>query len=363
GASARVRPDRALATRRRTHRDCMLPPHCSREYHSDNSDGTRRAFLYSDGEMLELPTLSGREGRGFDLNDAGQVVGISTSDSGFQHAFFYDSDAGFLADLGAFPGDAVSYANAVNDARQIAGWSSASGGVSGGMAFLIDGDTRLPLGTLGGSTSAAFDLDETGRVVGWSTLAGDATYHGFLWDGGQMTDLGDLDGAPTIASGVHASGYVVGYSTTSATEFVPQRAFLYAQGEMVDLNTLLPEDSAWELVAALGVNGAGQIVGFGTLDGASDRRAFLANPAIVAIGELSDLVQGFELPHGISTSLQVKLRTALTKVERCEPSDACLPLGALAHQVSAQAGKHLTEEQAASLLATLAQLQAALGCS
>ncbi len=330
---------------------------------SDNSQPIRRAFLYTGGEMIELPTLAGGEGRGFDLNDAGQVVGISTSASGSQHGFLYDHNTQEITDLGTFPGDVVSYANAINNANQIAGWSSASGNVNGGEAFLLDDGTRLPLGTLGGSTSIAFDLDETGRVVGWSTLAGDVTYHGFLWDGEQMTDLGDLDGAPTVAGGVHASGYVVGFSTKSASGFESFHAFLYADGEMVDLNSLIPADSGWELVTAFGVNGAGQVVGSGTIGGAADRRAFLANPATVVIGDLRDLLLGFELPHGISMSLQVKLRNAVSAIERCEPAEACSPLGALLKEVSAQAGKQLTEEQAASLLAALRPLMATLGCS
>jgi AraC-like DNA-binding protein len=39
------------------------------------------------------------------------------------------------------------------------------------------------------------------------------------------------------------------------------------------------------------------------------------------------------------------------------------PLGAFIHEVQAQAGKHLTEEEAEAILAIALPLQAGLGCS
>ena len=328
---------------------------------SDNAANIRRAYLYSDGEMIELPTLAGGEGRGFDLNDAGQVVGISNSVSGWQHGFLYDHATGTIVDLGTLPGDNVSYANAINNAGQIAGWSSPVNNTSAARSYLLENGEFVPLGTLGGTRSVAWDLDEAGRVVGWSTLAGDAEFHGFLWDDGAMTDLGSLDGLPTVAAAAHAAGWVVGFSTTPA--FAAQRAFVYRDGEMADLNSLIPPDSGWELVSAYGVNGVGQVVGTGRIGGSTDARAFLASPATVSVGQLSGLIQGFQLPDGISNSLLAKLDNALKSIEGCTPTGACTSFVALTNEVEAQAGKKLTEEQAAAILAAIATLEATLGCS
>jgi len=43
--------------------------------------------------------------------------------------------------------------------------------------------------------------------------------------------------------------------------------FMWQNGVMVDLNTMLPPNSGWELLAGRYINDAGQIVGFGFLDG------------------------------------------------------------------------------------------------
>jgi len=43
-----------------------------------------------------------------------------------------------------------------------------------------------------------------------------------------------------------------------------------------DLNTLIPKNSGWYLECAQGINDAGDIVGFGTINGST--HAFLATP-------------------------------------------------------------------------------------
>src|ERR1700676_2638247 len=53
------------------------------------------------------------------------------------------------------------------------------------------------LGTLGGTFSQAFGINNKGSVVGWSFLTGDTTLHAFLWRKGLMTDLGTLGGSDT----------------------------------------------------------------------------------------------------------------------------------------------------------------------
>jgi probable HAF family extracellular repeat protein len=70
---------------------------------------------------------------------------------------------------------------------------------------------------------------------------------------------------------------VVGYAYTSGGD-AAHHAFLYSDGVMYDLNNLIPTGSGWELLAASGINDAGQIAGWGRHSGGT--RAFLLTPVI-----------------------------------------------------------------------------------
>src|SRR5215470_7212743 len=58
--------------------------------------------------------------------------------------------------------------------------------------------TVVDLGTLGGSFSWAFAVNNKGWVVGIATLVGDSSLHAFLWHDGMMTDLGILGQPETL---------------------------------------------------------------------------------------------------------------------------------------------------------------------
>jgi hypothetical protein len=52
-------------------------------------------------------------------------------------------------------------------------------------------------------------------------------------------------------------------------------AFLYQNGAMIDLNSLISTNSGWELYSAFGINNSDQIVGWGSLDGGEHFRSFI----------------------------------------------------------------------------------------
>jgi probable HAF family extracellular repeat protein len=69
------------------------------------------------------------------------------------------------------------------------------------------------LGTLGGNTSRAIAVNDTGQVVGLSTVdAGDLILHVFLWQNGVMTDIGDsfdpvdISNNGSVAVNIHQDG-------------------------------------------------------------------------------------------------------------------------------------------------------------
>jgi probable HAF family extracellular repeat protein len=94
-----------------------------------------------------------------------------------------------------------------------------------------------------------------------------------------MQDLGTLAGdflsvAPCCHT-INNRGQVVGFSLPGPLG--SGRAFLWQDGVMFDLNTLVPKGSPWYLQQALSINDDGQIVGFGTIGG--NVHAFLATPS------------------------------------------------------------------------------------
>ena len=50
------------------------------------------------------------------------------------------------------------------------------------------------LGTLGGTYSVGFAINDSGQVTGTADTADGAADHAFLWDGTTMQDLGTLGG-------------------------------------------------------------------------------------------------------------------------------------------------------------------------
>ncbi len=177
-------------------------------------DGRDHAFAYdlssATPKMRDLGTLPGRASSEATAVDGRIVVGYSSSADYYynRRAFAYDlgSATPGMRDLGTLPGGSSSSATAVDGTIVVGAAQTAMGfpvydKKGRNHAFAYDLGAATPkmrsLGTLGGETSEATDVDEK-VVVGSSERAGDGERHAIAYDLAastpQMTDLGSCDG-------------------------------------------------------------------------------------------------------------------------------------------------------------------------
>jgi probable HAF family extracellular repeat protein len=207
---------------------------------STTADGAVHAFLFSAGRLHDL-TAEHRIASAASLNDRGEVAGTS----GDGRALVLRNGK---ADVF---GPAGSGAAGINGAGDVVGDYAVNGAPY--RAFLYSQGTFTNLGTLGGAQSFAAAINDDRAVVGTSNTP-DGRRHAFLYENGSMTDLTPAAGS-SVAVDINNLGQVVGT--------VDNRPFLYADGKLVDPNTLLDPNAYWRMTTPIAINDAGQILSNG----------------------------------------------------------------------------------------------------
>jgi probable HAF family extracellular repeat protein len=284
--------------------------------------GSAHAGLFHNGGLQDLGTLGGVYSYATGINDQGEVIGISevpyVPGNVTYRAFVWRNAQ--LVDLGGPSADTDIQATGINDAGQIVG----SGRTLGGFLWQDGVFTALPLlpvainnrGQVLGQTDVggpsvvwqqgqvilvgvpgsvsggggAVAINDIGQVAGTMDVPsrgrrdGFRFFHAFSWQGGTLHDLGTLGGTGSQAYSINNGGEIVGDADTAQviqTGFGPdhlQHAFLYHNGKMLDLNSLLPARTTWELSRATSINDRGQIVGYGSNGDDLATHAYLLSP-------------------------------------------------------------------------------------
>ena len=262
----------------------------------------RDAFLYRAGTMNDLGRLNSDDDDavGNAINDAGQVAGWSTKDNPNlgpprTEAFLYSNGA--MENLGTLPGGTgdpngfgeQTYAYSINSSGQAVGSAATT---TGTYAVLFSGGKVINLGLPNGAEgSSANAINDVGGIAGTSYLA-DGTSHAFSYSKGVFTDLGTLPGtACANGASINISGQIVGTAAVAPCAGSASLSFLYTPGHgMVNVNSLLPAGSGWTNLSLSAINDKGQITGTGT-NPQGLQRAFLLSPVQVGFSTLDAVLQ------------------------------------------------------------------------
>lgn len=259
---------------------------------SATESGSWRATIWNGGVATNIGTLgSGVSSFAMNINDNGVVAGSSYFGTAGSHAFTWTAGGG-LVDYGSFtPGHSMYYAgfNGINNNGFLVGtgyrlfspyhavWANAGQGSITDLA--APGQF---------SHSMANAVNDAGVVVGYSNNGSGSEHAGIFTGPGQFTSIDTLGLGASRAFDVNESNWIVGDAFGEVNGEWVQTAFLYRDGVMIDLSSVLPASSGWSAVTiANGINEQGQIVGVGIYNG--QQTAFVMTPvpepaSMVALG-------------------------------------------------------------------------------
>lgn len=246
-------------------------------------NSTSWVYDISSGVRTEIPTLGGTYIEAYDINNHGEVVGISDMAGNLpDHAFRFDGVA--IHDLGTLtpPYSNIFYSKAygITDSGLVVG-ESLVGSVTDAWAKPFHMQTALPgavMTAIAGSgpyyvSGSAWAVNEDGHSTGWMSQLDDTWGNAFVFDGATITALPHLPSTwYTIASGINASDHVVGHGFGEwvyqaccgyLASYTSHHAFVNRGGNTIELGTAIDGQLGWTLREATGIDGAGYIVGNG----------------------------------------------------------------------------------------------------
>ena len=256
-------------------------------------------FLWRDGRMSALPTVGGNNGQASAINNRGEVAGYaetSVVDSGcppFKITAAVMWEKGKAVALPTVGGDLDGVAFGINDHGQAVGYSGSC--VAATHAVVWKNNTAFVLQDLGVARSnIANAINNLGQAVGQVRRTDGSARVAAVWQpDGTLTVLdqhsckcilsGDL---ASFATGINNRGQVVGSTIDSDNNW--SHGFIWRNGVMTDLNTLISGDSNLSVISASNINERGQISGMATvLSGphTGEVHAFLATPVNASVGK------------------------------------------------------------------------------
>jgi probable HAF family extracellular repeat protein len=247
---------------------------------------TDRALVWeqdSEGYKLTINDFGGKESYFFDVNNSNTIVGRNILSDGFEKTIY--SDNGVVKDLANLGGDGGT-ARGLNNSGQIVGYVDTDSQLDDkfvNTAVIWQKDAKgeyqlTDLGTFGAAQATLRDINDAGQIIGVTSngLSGaDAASNPFIlrdtngngkYELSEVTNLGSLGGKTGTVNGINELGQVVGSSTDKDGK---SRAFVWTEGKLADLNTLISapltyDGAAVTLTSAAAINNFGDITALGT---------------------------------------------------------------------------------------------------
>jgi len=217
------------------------------------TESTYQAFIWTAaGGMQPLAgSLGGCCTLARAINDHGVVVGEARLPGTGAHAVVWEN--GVMRDIQSFP-TGSTFPWDISNYGAVGQWNTSDA------AFLwTSGAGMSPLAGLAAKNDVAIGINDLGQVVGWYPRTPTAVNTAFLWTNGVVTDLGTLGGTSSVAWAINNAGQIVGRADLPRKGAQsPYHAFLWtAAAGIRDLG--LPSDAA--LAQARDVNENGWVVG------------------------------------------------------------------------------------------------------
>lgn len=223
-------------------------------------------------ELIDLGTLGGTTSVGLAADEAGTVVGWSTTDADARRAFVWHAESG-MQDLGTLQNGTYSEAAAISASGQ---WVAGNGGIRPlenpeqfmdiEQGFVWSDDSLQSVGALYNpatfnkrfGTSEVHGINDLGQAVGFSVVARQGLQSAFVWENGVMTDIGHANETAfnSRAFDINNRGQVVGDVVMSTG--APAQAFSWEAGVFAYLQHA--GDNTFSTAAAINENG--QIAGW-----------------------------------------------------------------------------------------------------
>ncbi len=228
--------------------------------------GVAHGFLRSGGEFSSYDFPGSTSTQAYGISARGEIAGRYVA-GGVTHGFVLSGGQFSTID---FAGASYTGAYAINTTDDILGQYQIGGVYH---TFVMTRRVRhdahytiTDLGTLGGSFSIAFGINDAGGVTGAANTASENA-HPFLWSAGKLTDLGTLGGPNGSAGGPNGNNEAVGPVETSTTDPLGEdfcgygthlvcRGVSWQRGVMTQLSTLGGNNAQ-----AYTLNNRGQVIG------------------------------------------------------------------------------------------------------